>query len=125
MDAIRRARLATVIQEELAMYIAREVKDPRVQDVVITRAEVSVDGKDAKVWVSILGDSANIDSKRIKECLEGLESAAGFLRKHLARILNLRHVPSLIFREDKGFENTLRVNELLKQIQNSPKPSDE
>jgi len=52
----------------------------------------------------------------MQDCLEGLTSASGYLRRHLARILNIRFIPTLVFREDRGFENAIRVNELLKKI---------
>jgi len=56
----------------------------------------------------------------MRDCLEGLQSAAGFLRRHLATVLTVRHIPNLIFKEDRGFENANRVNELLKKISESP-----
>jgi ribosome-binding factor A len=52
----------------------------------------------------------------MKDCIDGLTSAAGFLRRHLASVLNTRNVPTLVFREDKGLENANRVYELLKEI---------
>ena len=131
MDATRRARLAAVIQEELAVFVSREVKDPRVAPVTFTRVDVTQDGSQATVWIAILGgaqgghDGAPPLSEqgaqtRMRDCLEGLQSAAGFLRRHLATVLTVRHIPNLIFKEDRGFENANRVNELLKKISESP-----
>lgn len=131
MDATRRARLASVIQEELAMFVSREVKDPRVPPVTFTRVEVVQDGSQATVYVAILGGNQGghdgappLSEKgaelRMKDCLEGLQSAAGFLRRHLASVLTVRHIPNLIFKEDRGFENTNRVHELLKKISENP-----
>ena len=59
----------------------------------------------------------------MKECLDGLASASGFLRRHLARVLEIRHIPSLVFREDRGFENAQRVHELLRTLGEEKKPS--
>ncbi|MDR3608429.1 MAG: 30S ribosome-binding factor RbfA [Oligoflexia bacterium] len=124
----RRQRLQAVIQEELATVIAREVKDPRIPSVTITSVQVTPDGGQATVFIAILGASMGIDEKaqtqsqnqRMKDCLQGLNSAAGFLRRHIAGILTVRHIPTLIFREDRGFENTIRVHELLKEISTKP-----
>lgn len=114
MQPTRRARLEAVIQEELALVVSRELKDPRIPSVTFTSVQVTQDGSQATVFVSILGGSQ--DPKAMKDCLAGLTSASGFLRRHLARTLTVRHIPSLIFKEDRGFENALRVHELLKKI---------
>ncbi|OFZ81264.1 MAG: ribosome-binding factor A [Bdellovibrionales bacterium RIFOXYD1_FULL_55_31] len=127
MQETRRARLQAVIQEELSVVVPREVKDPRVPSVTFTEVQVTQDGSQATVFVAILGGaqgghdgapplSEKGAQQRMKDCLEGLTSASGFLRRHLARVLSVRHVPTLIFKEDRGFENAIRVNELLKKI---------
>jgi len=127
VQATRRARMEAVIQEEVSMVVSREVKDPRVPTVTFTRVEVTPDGSQATLWTMIFGGAAGghdgkpelseaAAKKRMKDCLEGLTSASGFLRRHLAKVLNTRHVPVLLFREDKGLENTMRVHELLKKI---------
>jgi ribosome-binding factor A len=130
----RRARLEAVIQEELSTVVPREIRDPRVPPLSFSRVEVTQDGGQATVWFALLrhfgvqddapdrGDEAiapledPVERKRAEECVEGLKSASGFLRRHLAKILNTRIVPTLIFKEDRGLENTMRVNELLKKI---------
>jgi ribosome-binding factor A len=127
MQETRRARLQAVIQEELSVVVPREIKDPRVPSVTFTKVEVTQDGSQATVYVLILGgamggqdgapalsdESAKL---RMKDCIDGLTSASGFLRRHLARILTVRHIPTLVFKEDRGFENSIRVHELLKEI---------
>jgi ribosome-binding factor A len=128
-------RLQAVIQEELAQVVSKEVKDPRVPAVTFTAVEVTQDGSQATVFVSILGGAQGghdgappLSEKgaklRMKDCLEGLASASGFLRRHLAKVLSVRHIPSLVFREDLGFENAIRVQELLKKISDTEKPSE-
>jgi ribosome-binding factor A len=123
-------RLQAVIQEELSTIVAREVKDPRIPPVTFTAVEVTEDGSQATIFVAILGgaqgghDGAPPLSEqgaklRMKDCLDGLTSASGFLRRHLAKILTVRHIPSLVFREDHGFENAIRVQELLKKVSDS------
>jgi ribosome-binding factor A len=87
--------------------------------------EVADDGSQATIYVMILGKNGSLgdpsDRAAIKECLEGLKSASGYLRRHLAKILTVRHIPNLIFKEDKGLANVTRVHELLKQVERGDK----
>lgn len=142
MNETRLARIRAVILEELSTVVAREVKDPRVPLVTFTQVELTPDASQATVYVSILGslggpglvsESAaegapvgEVDeaaearvreaTHQMKQCLVGLNSAAGYLRRHLAKVLNIRHVPNLTFKEDRGLANASRVHELLKKI---------
>ncbi len=136
MQANRRGRLESVIQQELSTVVPREVKDPRVPDVTFTQVEVTNDGSQATVFISILGSlkppgdeiEEMIRKKEIQECITGLTSASGYLRRHLARVLTVRHIPELIFKEDKGLANTMRVHELLQQVTSAAaanKPTEE
>jgi ribosome-binding factor A len=128
MQETRRMRLQSAIQEELAQFVAREVKDPRIPPVTFTDVQVTQDGSHATIFVAILGGaqgglgggpalSEEGASIRMKDCLDGLATASGFIRRHLARVLGVRHVPTLSFREDRGFENSTRVHELLYKLQ--------
>lgn len=131
MQATRRARLQAVIQEELSVFVPRELKDPRIQPLTFTAVEVTPDAGMATVYVTLLGglqvnpdlteEQREADDKarkqKLKECLDGLNSAKGFLRRHLGSILQIRTVPDLVFKADKGLENASRVHELLKQIE--------
>jgi ribosome-binding factor A len=118
MQENRKARLASVIQKELSIAV-RSIKDPRVPTVTFTQVDVADDGSQATVAVMVLGGAGSLgdhsDREAIKDALEGLKSASGYLRRHLAKILTIRHIPSLIFREDRGLANVSRVHELLKQ----------
>ena len=127
MHKTRRARLESVIQEELSFIVPRELKDPRIPQVTFTAVEVSPEGDQATVYVAILGGaqgghdgspplSENEAKKRMQDCLTGLTSATGFLRRHFARVLTVRHIPQFRFKEDRGIENANRVYELLKKI---------
>ncbi len=118
MQENRKARLASVIQKELSIAV-RSIKDPRVPTVTFTQVDVADDGSQATIAVMVLGGAGSLgdhsDREAIKDALEGLKSASGYLRRHLAKILTIRHIPSLIFREDRGLANVSRVHELLKQ----------
>ena len=122
MQETRKQRLASVIQQELSVAV-RSIKDPRVPSVTFTHVDVTDDGSQATVSVTILGGDGSLgdhaDRAAIRDCLEGLKSASGYLRRHLAKILTIRHIPSLIFREDRGLANVSRVHELLKEVEKS------
>ena len=133
MQATRRARLQSVILQELSSVVPRSIKDPRVPPVTFTRAEVTEDGSQATVFVTLLGGGLTDREgnaipeeqaqAKIQACLEGLASASGFLRRHLGDVLDIRFIPKLLFREDKGIANVSRVHDLLKEIQGT-KPGD-
>lgn len=120
MQEVRRARLQQVILEELSTVIAREVKDPRVPNILITSVEVSSDASFATVHFVIQGSTLDPDDQNakraIEDCIEGLNSASGFLRRHLSKALTVRHIPNLVFKADKGLDNASRVFALLKEI---------
>jgi ribosome-binding factor A len=140
MQENRRLRLQSAILEELSQFVSREVKDPRIPAITFTEIQVTQDGSHATIFVSILGsgistvdeqgneaDEATIAARqkladqRMKACLEGLNAAQGFMRRHLGRVLNVRHIPTLAFREDRGFINANRVHELLIKLENDGK----
>jgi ribosome-binding factor A len=135
MQENRRLRLQTAIQEELSQVVSREVKDPRVPPVTFTEVQVTADGSHATIFVSILGsrvampegateesirEADRLADARMHGCIEGLMSATGFLRRHLAKALQVRHVPTISFKEDRGFENAQRVQELLTKVKREP-----
>lgn len=127
MQETRRQRLESVIQEEVSLLIQRELKDPRVSALTtITRVNVSSEGDHATLWVSILDvsetpEEAEAADQRLDECVVGLISAAPYFRRHLAKILHLRYIPTLAFKADRGLRNSQRVGELLKQISSEKK----
>jgi ribosome-binding factor A len=106
----RVSRVADAIQEAVAELVLRELKDPRVGMVTITRVSVSPDLRHARVFFSTLGDDA---SRR--ESLAGLRSAAGFMRSRVARRLRLRVAPELNFELDGNPEYAARIARLLEQ----------
>ena len=107
----RPERLAALIQETLAEALTGRLKDPRVGFATITGVTVTPDGSHAVVRVSVLGDD---EAK--ERALEGLQSARGFLRSHLARVLALRVTPELAFQIDRGLEHAQRIEQVLADL---------
>ena len=107
----RPEQMAETLRQVITDALAREVRDPRVGFVTVTAVLVTNDLSHARVMVSAPGEDA--DKAR---ALEGLQSAAGFLRSRAARALTTRTVPELHFELDRGLEHAARINELLNTI---------
>jgi ribosome-binding factor A len=104
----RVARVAEALQEAVAELVQRDIKDPRVGMVTITRASVSPDLRHARVYFSRLGDDADV-----QRSLEGLRSAAGYIRTQVARRLQLRVAPEIRFEVDANIEYAARISEII------------
>jgi ribosome-binding factor A len=107
----RPEQVGETLRQVIAEALAREVRDPRVGFVTVTAVLVSNDLSHARVMVSVPGE--DLDKNR---ALEGLQSAAGFLRSRAAKSLTTRSVPELHFELDRGLEHAARINELLNTI---------
>jgi ribosome-binding factor A len=103
--------MAETLRQVITDALAREVRDPRVGFVTVTAVLVTNDLSHARVMVSVPGEDG--DKTR---AIEGLQSAAGFLRSRAARALTTRSVPELHFELDRGLEHAARINELLNNI---------
>ncbi len=120
MDNRRLNRVGEAIKEEISRLLLREVKDPRIGFVTITRVKVSKDLRFVKVYFSVLGDQ----SVRA-ESLTGLNSAKGFMRRELGHRLKLRYVPNIVFSFDPSMEHMSRLTELIYQIHEDEQSGDE
>jgi ribosome-binding factor A len=107
----RPEQVGETLRQVITDALARQVRDPRVGFVTVTAVLVSNDLSHARVMVSVPGDDT--DKNR---ALEGLQSAAGFLRSRAAKSLTTRSVPELHFELDRGLEHAARINELLNTI---------
>jgi ribosome-binding factor A len=107
----RPEQIAETLRQVIADALAREVRDPRVGFVTLTGVLVTNDLSHARIMVTVPGEEA--DKTR---ALEGLQSAAGFLRSRAARSLTTRSVPELHFELDRGLEHAARISELLNDI---------
>lgn len=101
--------------------LIRNVKDPRVQQglISITAVETTGDLHFCKVYLSVLGLQSE------KEFKKGLKSASGWLRRELGRSLKLRNVPELIFEVDKSIEHGAHINSILNELESSGEDKDD
>jgi ribosome-binding factor A len=107
----RPEQVGETLRQVITAALAREVRDPRVGFVTVTGVLVTPDLSHARIMVSVPGD----ESARTRG-LEGLQSAAGFLRSRAARALSTRIVPELHFELDKGLQHAARINQLLEGL---------
>lgn len=105
-------RFAKLIKEEISDIIREEVSDPRIGFVSITEVSVSPDLKDAKIYVSILG---NDDQK--ERAMAGLSAAAGFIRGKLADMLETRSTPLIRFIRDNSIERGSRILSVMAKLE--------
>jgi ribosome-binding factor A len=107
----RTEKAAEAIREVVSMAILTDLNDPRVQDVTVISVEVSPDMRQAKVYVSVMGNEA-----KQQLSLRGLQNAAGFLQSKVARRIDTRYTPKLAFVLDQGVKNSLAIAEILKRV---------
>ena len=113
----RLGRIDEEYRKELSQIIGYELKNPNVTGLIsVTKVKVTNDLKYAKVYVSIL------NSKNVKETLAGLKKSAGFIRSELAKRVNLRNTPELIFELDDSLEYGAKIDTILREIM--PKKED-
>ncbi len=105
----RTKRVAAQVQRELAQLIQFEVNDPRIGLVTVSGVEISKDLAYAKVYVTALNDDHNVE-----EVLQGLNSAAGFMRRELGKRIKLRLTPELSFLYDATTQQGADMNTLIK-----------
>lgn len=111
MASYRKGRINEDLQRELSALI-RTLKDPRVQQsmVSVTKVDATGDLRYAKVYISVL------DKDKSKETLKGLKSAGGFLRREIGSRLQLRYTPELIFEEDDSIAYGAKMFSLLRSL---------
>ena len=113
-DFPRTLRVAQQMRRELAELIRLEVKDPRVGMVTLTDVEVAADYGHARVFFTLFGDG-----EQIALAGDGLNHAAGFLRRELGRRIKLHSIPQLHFFYDESVERGARLSEAIDKAINS------
>lgn len=112
MNFKRSDRVADLIKEEIASLVLHgAIKDPRIGFVTITRVDMTPDLKEARVFFSQIGS----DEDKEKSA-NGLNNASGYIRRHLAKRLDLRHIPAVTFLFDESLEYSDRIEKILKNM---------
>ncbi|NLP18722.1 MAG: 30S ribosome-binding factor RbfA [Firmicutes bacterium] len=111
MAGVRRQRVREAYKQELGELIQRRLKDPRIGFVSVTDVDISGDLRQAKVYVSVLGDE---ESK--EKTMEALEGARTFLRMEMGKRVRLRYTPELFFSLDESIERGIRLKNLLDKL---------
>jgi ribosome-binding factor A len=108
----RMRRVDTAMRQVLAEAVSRDLSDPRLGFVTITRVEATQDTREAKVWFSTLRPRGRAASQ------EALESARGLLQARLAAELKSRHTPQLTFHYDSTEQDAARLTRLIDEVTN-------
>ncbi len=117
MRSYRRAeRVSATVLRILSTVLTRDIRDPRVGLVVITRVDMNDDLRIATVWFQLLGQECEPNSPMVKEALHGLDAAKGFLRHELGAELQIKFTPDLRFAFDTSLSNILRINQILENV---------
>jgi len=111
-NSIKNTRVNGEVQRELSNIIRREIKDPRINPMTsVVAVEVAPDLKSCKAYISVLGDE-----KSQQDTLAGLKSAEGYIRRELARTINLRNTPEIRFVLDQSIEYGVNMSRLIKDV---------
>ena len=121
-NSIKNTRINGEVRRELSAIIQNEIKDPRIHPMTsVVEVEVAPDLKSAKAYISVLGDE-----EAQKDTLAGLKSAEGYIRRELARTVNLRNTPEIRFIMDQSIEYGVHMSRLIDDVnQNSLEEGDE
>lgn len=115
----RNERVASELAEELAGLISRDLADPRVEGVIISRVSMTPDLKSARIYFRLAVGAD--EPARVEGAQKGLERASARLKKTAAKRLGLRWVPELRFFYDEGQDARDRIEELLDEVRRDRK----
>ena len=111
-NSIKNTRINGEVLRELSNIIRGEIKDPRINPMTsVVAVEVAPDLKTCKAYISVLGDEESQ-----KNTLAGLKSAEGYIRRELARSINLRNTPQITFILDQSIEYGVRMSKMIDDV---------
>ncbi len=116
MSQMRVEKVQELMKQEISEIILRELKDPRIGFVTVTSVACTGDLREAKVYVSIMGND-----EQIKASWDGLMSSLGFIRREVGKRIRLRFTPELHFALDKSLDYSAHIQELLLQVEREKK----
>lgn len=110
----RTERLNSLLKEVISEVIRDDVRNPNVHELfTVTRVEITKDLHYAKVYVSVIGTQEDRE-----KTIDALQSAAGFIATHASKKVVMRYFPALTFKLDDSVDKHMRIDEILKKIQN-------
>lgn len=111
-NSVKNTRINGEVLKELSNIIRSEIKDPRINHMTsVVAVEVAPDLKTCKAYISVLGDE-----KSQKDTIIGLKSAEGYIRRQLARTVNLRNTPEIRFILDQSIEYGINMSKLIDEV---------
>ena len=119
-NSIKNIRVNEEVMRELSNIIRGEIKDPRIHPMTsVVAVEVAPDLKTAKAYVSVLGNE-----KAQQDTIAGLRSAEGFIRRALAKSINLRNTPQITFVLDQSIEYGIAMSKKIDEVTRKDNNSD-
>ena len=111
-NSIKNTRINGEVRKELSEIIRGSIKDPRIHPMTsVTNVEVAPDLKTCRAYISVLGDA-----EALKETIEGLKNAEGYIRRELAHTINLRNTPEIRFIPDQSIEYAIRISQKIDEV---------
>ena len=111
-NSVKNTRINGEVLKELSNIIRSEIKDPRINPMTsVVAVEVAPDLKTCKAYISVLGDE-----KSQKDTITGLKSAEGYIRRQLAKTVNLRNTPEIRFILDQSIEYGINMSKLIDEV---------
>ena len=111
-NSVKNTRINGEVLKELSKIIRSEIKDPRINPMTsVVSVEVAPDLKTCKAYISVLGDE-----KSQQDTIAGLKSAEGYIRRELARTVNLRNTPEIKFILDQSIEYGINMSKLIDEV---------
>lgn len=111
-NSVKNTRINGEVLKELSNIIRSEIKDPRINPMTsVVSVEVAPDLKTCKAYISVLGDEQSQ-----QDTIKGLKSAEGYIRRQLARTVNLRNTPEIRFILDQSIEYGINMSKLIDEV---------
>ncbi len=111
-NSVKNTRVNGEVMRVLADIIRGDIKDPRISMLTsVVNVEVAPDLKTCKAWISVLGDE-----QAVQDTLEGLNSAKSYIRRELARKINLRNTPEITFVMDQSIAYGVKMSKLIDDV---------
>ena len=109
---LRIEKLQELIKQEMGKMLLTDLKDPRIGFVTVTDVEMTGDLRSAKIFVSVMGDE-----QQIKNSLDGLQSALGFIRREIGQRIKIRFTPEISFALDTSLDYGDHIQKLLLKVE--------